>query len=253
MRADAKSRADAVSEVIVVVPVHNEAELLDRCLTALGAAVASARRRAIACDVMIVLDECTDGSADIARTHPFPVAHVTARTVGAARAHGVATLLARLGSADPHDVWIANTDADSAVPANWIVSQCELAAQGADVVLGTVRPDFADLTPRHRRHWLDTHAPGAPAGNVHGANLGVRADVYLAAGGFDAVAEHEDVGLVARARALGARVSASDDAEVLTSGRHVGRTPGGYAAFVRELAVELNRGLSRPGEPVQAE
>jgi len=253
MSVDAVSSADAVSTVVVVVPVHDEAELLDRCLTALGVAVATARSERIACDVLVVLDECTDGSADIARRHPFPVAQLKAGTVGAARAQGVGALLAQLGTVDPHAAWIANTDADSAVPANWILSQCALAAHGADIVLGTVRPDFADLTPRHRRHWLDTHVPGAPAGNVHGANLGIRADAYLAAGGFDAVAEHEDVGLVARARALGARVSASDDAEVLTSGRQAGRTPGGYAAFVRELAAELNRGMSRPGEPVQAE
>ena len=31
-----------VTVVVVVVPVHNEAELLDRCLTALGDAVATA-------------------------------------------------------------------------------------------------------------------------------------------------------------------------------------------------------------------
>ena len=136
-------------------------------------------------------------------------------------------------------VWIANTDADSAVPPNWIVAQCDLAAAGADVFIGTVRPDFSDLSRRHQRHWLRTHSSGTPNGHVHGASLGIRADVYVAAGGFGSVDEHEDVELVQRCRLLGARVRASDSAEVLTSGRLVGRTPGGYADYLRVQAEAL--------------
>jgi hypothetical protein len=74
---------------------------------------------------------------------------------------------------------------------------------------------------------------------VHGASLGIRADLYLAAGGFETVTEHEDVSLVDRCRRLGGVVVASDDAEVLTSGRTIGRTPGGYAAYLRAQAHQL--------------
>ena len=55
---------------------------------------------------------------------------------------------------------------------------------------------------------------------------------FEAAGGFPAVAEHEDVRLVEGLRASGVRIVASDRTQVLTSGRHVGRTPGGYAAYL---------------------
>lgn len=235
--------ADTVRHVVVVVPAHDEEQLLGGCLVALEVAVARARREGFACDARVVLDACSDGSALIAQAHSFAIDRVSAARVGAARGSGVAAGLAALGEIDPHAVWIANTDADSRVPANWIVRQCLLAERGADVVLGTVRPDFADLSARHRRHWLHTHVRGRPPGNVHGANLGIRADVYLAAGGFEPVREHEDIELVARARRAGARVRASDDAEVITSGRHVGRTPGGYAAFIRALAAELDRDI----------
>src|SRR6478736_4207098 len=51
-----------VTTVVVAVPVHNEAELLDRCLSALSVAAATAARRGIRCVVRIVLDGCTDGS-----------------------------------------------------------------------------------------------------------------------------------------------------------------------------------------------
>ena len=223
----------------MVVPVHNEAELLDRCLTALGAAVATAAGRGIRCVVRIVLDDCTDGSALIAAAHPFPTMAVSAARVGDARARGVEAAMRELRRIPRQRVWIANTDADSAVPPNWIVAQCDLAAAGADVFIGTVRPDFADLSPRHQRHWLRTHSAGAPNGHVHGASLGIRADVYAAAGGFEAVEEHEDVELVQRCRLLGANLHASASAEVLTSGRFIGRTPGGYAGYLRAQAEIL--------------
>jgi hypothetical protein len=76
--------------------------------------------------------------------------------------------------------------------------------------------------------------PGRPNGHVHGANLGVRADAYLRAGGFATLPEHEDVDLVARLRAdPRVDVRPSDAADVLTSGRTTGRTPGGYAGYLR--------------------
>ncbi|MDT3346070.1 glycosyltransferase [Microbacterium aquilitoris] len=219
--------------VAVVVPVHNEAELLDDCLAALTAAIEHTRRThpGVLVSAVVVLDACTDASARIARSWPVRTLSIDARNVGTARRQGVAALLA--GLASPEDVWISTTDGDSVVPVAWLSHQLDLRAAGADVVLGTVRPDFADLTVEHAEHWLQTHPRGHPAGNVHGANLGLRADVYLAAGEFADLDQHEDVELVRAARAHGARVVATDGNEVITSGRFWGRTPGGYAAFVR--------------------
>ncbi len=99
--------------------------------------------------------------------------------------------------------WLACTDADSAVPEHWLTRQLDLADAGADVVVGTVRPELAALSPDRARAWLATHRPGHANGHVHGANLGVRLTAHDAAGGFAPVAEHEDVGLVERARAAG--------------------------------------------------
>ena len=226
----------SIGAVIIVVPVHNEAELLERCLTALGHAVAET---SLPCVVRIVLDACDDESATIAAQHTFPLLALDANAVGAARAHGVASALRALdglNSLPPERIWIAGTDADSAVPANWLTTQRELADDGADVVLGSVRPDFDDLSESHREHWLRTHTHGAPNGNTHGANLGVRASTYISVGGFPSLPRDEDVQLVDACRAAGAVVVASDVAEVMTSGRLEGRAPGGYASFVREMA-----------------
>ncbi|RII96479.1 glycosyltransferase, partial [Clavibacter michiganensis subsp. insidiosus] len=102
--------------------------------------------------------------------------------VGAARAQGVDA--ARAGwDGDDAEHWIACTDADSAVPPAWITSQLELADAGSDVVVGTVRPELEDLSPDQVAAWRATRVPGHANGHVHGANLGVRADAYVAAGG----------------------------------------------------------------------
>ncbi|CDJ99464.1 Glycosyl transferase (fragment) [Microbacterium sp. C448] len=127
------------------------------------------------------------------------------------------------------------------VPANWLTHQWELAAAGADVVVGTVRPDFRDLSAEQTTAWWSTHQPGTANGHVHGANLGTRASTLVAAGGFEPVLEHEDVLLVAEAKIRGAQLVASDEAWVQTSGRLVGRTAGGYAGYLREQLIPLAR------------
>lgn len=223
-----------VLDVVVAIPVRDEEALLGRCLqSVVVAADELARVRGLHARVVVVLDSCRDGSEAVARTFPVDVRSIDARSVGAARALAVARGLA--GSSVARDrTWIACTDADSKVPAHWLTSQVDLADEGADVVVGTVRPDPADLSADQLRAWSATREPGRPNGHVHGANLGVRADAYERVGGFGLQPEHEDVDLVARIRACGdACVVASDDADVLTSGRPVGRTPGGYARYVR--------------------
>lgn len=231
----------SVRAVLVVIPTHDEEELLHSCLSAMSVAVAGAADRGIRCLVQVVLDDCTDGSAAIAAAYPFAVTVIAAGMVGIARSAGIEAGLEQLEDLPASRVWIANTDADSQVPANWITAQVEAADAGADVVLGTVRPDFADVGPAYRRNWLRTHPAGVANGNTHGANLGVRASAYRAAGGFAPVVEHEDVMLVDECRRIGAVIQASAGAEVLTSGRTIGRTPGGYAAFVRRKADDLDR------------
>jgi glycosyltransferase involved in cell wall biosynthesis len=217
--------------VVVVVPVHDEELLLPECLAALQVAAADA---GLPVDVVVVLDACKDRSAEVARSTDVQVVEVAAGSVGVARAAGVRAGLAR-GDEDAATVWIACTDADTVVPAHWLRTQRALADDGADVVVGTVRPDPRDLTERQLAAWRATRVPGRPNGHVHGANLGVRADAYVRAGGFDPVPEHEDVDLVARLRAdRDVTVVASDAVDVVTSGRLIGRTPGGYARYLRE-------------------
>jgi glycosyltransferase involved in cell wall biosynthesis len=235
--------------VAVVIPAHDEELLIGRCLASVTRAVTWAREREpdLAATIVVVLDACTDTTAPQVARWPVETVTLTARNVGTARRLGVARALSLL-DADPDDTWIAMTDADTVVPRDWIAHQLDLAGAGVDLVLGTVRPDFADLSARHAAYWRATHHRGRPPGNVHGANLGVRASVYAEAGGIPDLVEHEDVALVRAVRALGVRERASDVHEVETSGRLTGRTPAGYAAFLARVHAWIDAPpLAAPG------
>jgi len=71
--------------------------------------------------------------------------------------------------------------------------------------------------------------------HVHGANLGVRADAYLAVGGWADLATAEDHDLWRRLGAAGAALVTTIEAPVTTSGRGDGRAPSGFAALLTSL------------------
>ena len=205
--------------VVVVIPARNEESLIEACLR-------SVRRASPAARIIVVADSCTDDTVAIARRFAT-VIEIDAGSVGTARAVGVARAI------ESGAQWIANTDADSTVPRNWIDHQLSL---DADVVVGTVRPAADDLSSSEWALWHASHDDGQAIGHVHGANLGFRASAYRAVGGYAPLDEHEDNDLVHRLRSAGFEISATDQCEVVTSGRRVGRTPGGYAGYLRSGA-----------------
>lgn len=227
-----------IREVAVVVPANNEEALIGECLTALRAAVRRTRDLDdVRIRVIVVLDACADATAAVvARDQEVEVVTVDFRNVGAARAAGVERALA-MTTAAPEHIWIANTDADSRVPEQWILTHLALAREGAAVVLGSIRPDPRDLSVEQYRAWEQRAAAERSGGSspvrIHGANLGVRADAYLAVGGFAPLAVGEDVELTRALRESGERVVVSDVSWVQTSARTTGRAPGGFAEYVR--------------------
>ncbi|GIT78715.1 glycosyl transferase [Leifsonia sp. LS1] len=221
-----------IEHIVVAIPARDEEVTLDSCLeSVLDACEASA----VPSTVVLILDSCSDRSAAIARQYPEVVTiERDYGNVGRAR-DAAATAGLRLAGGDPEHTWIAFTDADTAVPAPWLRAHLSAAAQ-ADAFVGAVVPRLDDLDQARRGVWLRTHPPGATLGHVHGANLGVRANAYLAVGGVPALTVGEDVDLVARLRAAGYRIAESERHPVVTSARLEGRAPDGYAAYLREMA-----------------
>jgi glycosyltransferase involved in cell wall biosynthesis len=219
----------------IVVPAHNEETLLPACLRALRRA---ARSVSIPVHVLVAADACTDGTAAAARARGARVVAIRARSVGAARAAGMTELLRLTAGSDPAAVWLATTDADTVVPPGWLQRQLACADQGWDVVLGTVTvADWSEHPPHVPAAFAARYQSGArPHSHVHGANLGIRASAYLAAGGFRSLRTAEDHALVAAAARAGCSVLRAGDIPVQTSARREARAPLGFSHLLRTLA-----------------
>ncbi len=192
----------------------------------------------------MVADSCDDATARIARQvlgDRGMVIEAALGSVGAARHLGAARALAALGDQPPSSIWLANTDADSVVPTNWLTKQLGLAATGYQGVAGTVRLDECFYRGRDVAAQLMADYYTAPDGShlhVHGANLGIRADMYLSAGGWSDAALAEDHCLWRRLREIGAKLTSSAAVCVQTSSRLQGRASGGFACTLsRKLQV----------------
>jgi len=166
------------------------------------------------------------------------VTSVQARSVGAARAAGMTEVLRLTAAADPATVWLATTDADTVVPPGWLRRQLAWAGQGWDIVLGTVTvTDWSEHPPQVPIAFEARYESGGRRHpHVHGANLGIRASAYLAAGGFTPLRTAEDHALVAAAARAGCSVLRASDIPVRPSARRQARAPLGFGHLLRTLA-----------------
>lgn len=223
--------------IAVVIPAFNEESTLGPCLAALQRAQLQLRSREpeITTSVVVVLDSCTDTSAQVASAHPQVTAlEVTERCVGAARAAGVAHALQGQG-AD----WIACTDADSTVPVDWLCEHAAAARAGFAARVGMVSPQpLSDepVLPAQAVHaWHRAHAGDSRERHIFGANLGLSAAAYRSAGGFRPLDVGEDRDLIARLTAAGLPILTADGSPVATSSRTTSRVVGGFATFLAAL------------------
>jgi glycosyltransferase involved in cell wall biosynthesis len=226
---------EGIEAVGVVVPAHDEEALLPACLAALDRVAGGI---GVPVSVLVVADTCTDGTAAAARACGAQVIAIGARNVGAARAAGMAELLRLTAGVNPSAVWLATTDADTVVPPGWLERQLRYADQGWDVVLGTVAVADWDGHPAHVPAAFDAlyDFGDGPHQHVHGANLGIRASAYLAAGGFRSLRTAEDHALLAAATEAGCSVLQASDIIVQTSARRRARAPLGFSHLLRTLA-----------------
>ena len=223
-----------LTRVAVVVPAHDEEDLLPGCLTAIRHAATAA---GVPVEVIVVADACRDGTVAVARRFHARVVPVDFRRVGRARAAGMAFAL-RHG---PGGLWLATTDADSLVDAGWLAWHRDRAAAGADVLAGTVAVADWETWPEGVRAEYDLRYQAAMTAtghrHIHGANLGCAAGVYAELGGFAALEHDEDRDLVARAHVAGRRVVYDRGSPVVTSARRAARAPHGFAEHMAGLSA----------------
>ena len=220
--------------IAVLIPARDEERLLPGCLRS----VQAARRRLpadVTSDLVVVSDCSRDRTCALAEAilgKTGQVLHTEAGSVGCARALAASAALARFAG-ERERCWLANTDADCTVPPDWLLDQLAMAARGNAAVAGIIDVDsFAEHGPEGRERFRETYAIHADGTHphVHGANLGVRADAYLAAGGWRQQASGEDHDLWRRLLRNGVESLMDARLRVVTSGRQTGRAPQGFAA-----------------------
>lgn len=222
--------------IAVLVPVHNEAGLLDACLASIRTSAAIAALQGERVEIVVALDRCTDASGEIARAHGAHVVALRAGAVGAARGAAAECAIA-LGAR-----WLANTDGDTRVPADWLVAQVAI---GADAFCGMVAvDDWLDRPAAVVEAFQRRHPALTGHRHVHGANLGLSADAYRRCGGFAPLASGEDVALVDALERMGMTIARLPQPRVITSSRRDGRARGGFADYLS--ALEEVAGLLGP-------
>ncbi|MGC1481623.1 MAG: glycosyltransferase [Chthoniobacterales bacterium] len=225
--------------IAAIVPVHDEEALLATTLLALTRMAASHQTDAKEdVRIFVVLDACSDGSKRIAEMFDVTVLEIEARNVGRARAVGAEAALAAGAR------WLAFTDADTCVPLDWLMKQL---CHRADAFCGQVAVDrFQGRGEGLRERFQAQYQRTDGHRHIHGANLGVSAVAYRAAGGFPALSCHEDVELVRALERNGARIAWMSEPSVMTSGRVKGRAEGGFATFLASLDLGLETALVQP-------
>lgn len=229
-----------IQAIGIIVPAHDEENLIPSCLASLHRAQEALT--GMPAHLVVVADACRDRTPEVARQAGATLVTTGARCAGAARAAGIREVLRRTAHLDPATVWLANTDADTAVPPNWLTAQAQYAATGWDAVAGTIRVgDWSGYQPGTRtafgqEYAEDSGAPGPHAhGHVHGANLGIRAAAYLTAGGFPPLPTGEDRALIAAITASGSPVLSTSTLTVVTSARRHARAPHGFSDYLANL------------------
>ena len=230
-----------IRSVGVIVPAHDEQDLLPACLASVRRAAQALR--GVPVHLVVVADACRDRTVRVARRGGASVVSIDARSAGAARAAGAREVLRRTGQLDPANVWLATTDADTLVPPNWLRQQVRHASQGWDAIVGTIQvADWSGYPPgtrslfRERYEGVEEVGGGAGQhGHVHGANLGFRGSAYLRAGGFPELPTAEDHALVAALTAAGSRVLRTRALPVVTSARRESRAPHGFSHYLARL------------------
>jgi cellulose synthase/poly-beta-1,6-N-acetylglucosamine synthase-like glycosyltransferase len=114
---------------------------------------------------------------------------------GHARLRGTQAALRHFAGVVPNRLWLANTDADTLVPVDWLTRHLSFADRGSAAVAGIVKVEAVPGLDTTEMASLMSHYTLADDGthtHVHGANFGVRADAYRHAGGWKPISVGED-------------------------------------------------------------
>lgn len=256
----------------VAIPAHDEARQLPRCLAALAA-----QRDAPPFAVVVLANNCTDDTADVARRlaprlpYMLHVEEVTLPVGDRHAGHARGLAMARAAALLDEDGLLAGTDADASPAPGWLAGLARHHAAGSDAIAGwaimdraSARALPASVRERGRAEarlaqLLDRLAsvldplpwdPWPRHTGHSGANFAVGREAYWRCGGVPDVPLAEDRLLFARLAEIGARIRHAPDCVVHVSARLKGRAAGGMADALRRRAADADPFCDASIEPV---
>ncbi|MBE7186433.1 MAG: glycosyltransferase [Methylobacterium mesophilicum] len=242
-----RHRFHSYGDVVVAVPVRNEAERLPRLLASLAQQHSAPSFR-----LALFFDSCTDSSFELvaALAGDLPYKVVTARTadVGLPNAGRARRSAVALAMSHEMEGILLTTDADSQPAPDWIAANLA-ALETADVVAGRITQGPGPSSEKRDRlecYFDRLHAIRRAidpvdweASRAHhwtsSASLALRMTTYSALGGFEPIPNGEDAALCDAAARAGYRVRRDARVTVQTSTRRLGRADQGFAAMLRML------------------
>lgn len=251
------------AQVVVAIPVRDEAARLRRLLSALATA---AQRSPCPVTALVLANNCRDDTPAIARAfrHPSLAVETVEITFAAHEACAGRARRLALDLALRDGALLMTTDGDAVPAPGWIAAALHHVAQGADLVCGTIGADARHVlaTPsgariaqaeaaygrlvHEVRHCHDQMTGRQPVGGPRphymesGASLAIRADGYAAIGGLPALRSSEDRALVHRADLHRLSVCYAPGMHAHVSARLFGRAEGGMAECLRRRMVEVD-------------
>jgi GT2 family glycosyltransferase len=248
---------DSTLRACVVVPAHDEEDLIGSCLEALATQVHVSPDEY---EVLLILDDCTDRtearSREIAVGHPRLRLHLLdgpGEGSGPARRVGMDAACARLLQVGRPEGLIACTDADTVATPDWLAAQLRAVSQGARAIGGRIELADDGSLPEsvwrrhaeqgHRRHERLLSGPDPKGATQHwqfsGASMTLTAAVYREVGGIEPLTALEDEGLervllencIPIERLLSVRVT--------TSPRLIGRASRGLSQDLARITLSL--------------
>jgi hypothetical protein len=241
--------------------------------------MALARQRGAEADgIVLLLNNCTDRSADcirsVASRLELPCDLIELELRGSLATAGFARSLAMRFAAEylsDHDV-LLTTDADGQVAPDWLAENLRALEAGADAVCGMadLDPDDARRIPAHL-HADDARecelaalldeisacldpdpADKLPRHTQHsGASIAVTVAVWRRAGGMPPVPTGEDRAFMENLRRVDARIRHAPAVRVVVSGRTQGRAAGGMAETIARRMIQQDEFADCTIEPAE--
>ncbi len=229
----------------IVVPAHNEEQLVDHCVSALKTICKTHKRKYKNLRFLIVADSCTDKTEEIVQeliqdAECGQLLSVRGRNVGKARSIGCSKLFTDFRDERLDRIWIANTDADCLPSSDWLEAQMIYAQLDYQAVAGVIEvPTLAKFNAQLLETFTNFYKGSGDHhhDHIHGANLGIRGDAYLAVGGWEELALSEDLDLWNKLKMAKASIISSRLCSIQTSPRLKGRATGGFADFLSQMAL----------------